>query len=948
MNRIVVAPDSDRRSAIPGQARLFCGRDLGGEVPAKPRPRSLPQSRLALAGLLLAVATMAHAENDRLANCDAADHYRVLHASATQAPGHARGIWLDARHLRWPGASDGHFRLHYSAIGQISATPGERVSGADGVLALEPVSAPPRATRFPHVAAGANLRLGDADHARLPQLLQGQLLLVREDDDGRVLDATATQIAGALDDHYAQAEHAGTLGARIEDGSTRFAVWAPTAREVALCVYPTGNTAASGVVPATRDERTGIWRSHADRDLSGHYYTWLVDVFVPGTGVLRNRTTDPYALSLTTNSTRVWIGDLDAAALKPPGWDDAPRPAPLAAQTDMVIYELHVRDFSIGDFTAPEAMRGKYLAFTQAGSDGMRHLARLADAGLTDIHLLPVFDISTIPEDGCVTPSPAGAPDSEAQQATIAEVKDRDCFNWGYDPQHYTAPEGSYATDPADGALRILEFRRMVQALHAAGLRVGMDVVYNHTSHSGQHEKSVLDRIVPGYYHRLDADGAVERSTCCDNTATEHAMMAKLMIDSAVVWARDHRIDSFRFDLMGHQPREAMLQLKQAVDAAAGREVQLIGEGWNYGEVADGARFVQASQRSLPGTGIATFSDRARDAVRGGGCCDSGPALVTSQGWINGLHYAPNQASADMHARDDLLRAADMVRVGLAGSLRDYPLQTHRGQTVALSAVDYAGQPAGYVATPGEVVNYVENHDNPTLFDINALRLPLDTTTADRARVQILGAAVVAFSQGIAYYHAGVELLRSKSLDKNSYDSGDWFNRLDWTAQDNHFGIGLPPAWDNRDSWPQMRPLLANPAIRPSPDDIAWTREAFLDLLRIRASSTLFRLRSADDVRARLRLLDTGPDQVASVLVGHLDGRGYPGAGFAEVLYAINVDTVPQQVSLPTERRKAWRLHPVHLREEAADPAPRESAGFDRKSGTLTIPPRTALVHVLE
>jgi pullulanase len=902
----------------------------------------------AIAALALPCSVMA--QDASMADCDAASHATLLQPAAATGPAHARGIWLDRRQLRWPGEdmrADSGFRLYHSATGQLVAEAGAQVRGADDVVALLPEVEGPAAQRFPHVQSGATLRIDDAALERVRMLHRGQLLLVREDAAGRVLEATGLQAAGALDDLYVAAQSA-TLGAQAESSATRFGLWAPTAQRVQLCLHADGTGPAVALTAMQRDDDSGVWHAAVDGALPGRYYTYLVDVYVPGTGLVRNRVTDPYALGLTTNSTRAWVADLDAAETRPAGWDDAPRPAPLAAQTDMVIYELHVRDFSIGDLTVPPALRGKYPAFAQAASDGMRHLARLAKAGLTDIHLLPVFDISTIPEDGCVTPTPSGAPDSEAQQATIAEVKDRDCFNWGYDPQHYTAPEGSYATDPADAAVRIREFRQMVQALHATGLRVGMDVVYNHTSHSGQHEKSVLDRIVPGYYHRLDADGTIERSTCCDNTATEHAMMAKLMIDSAVVWARDYRIDSFRFDLMGHQPREAMLRLQQAVDAAAGRKVQLIGEGWNYGEVADGARFVQASQLSLPGTGIATFSDRARDAVRGGGCCDSGPTLVTSQGWINGLHYAPNAASGNMHGRDELLRAADMVRVGLAGTLRDYPLQVHDGRQVALSAIDYAGQPAGYVAEPGEVVNYVENHDNPTLFDINALRLPIDTSTADRARVQILGVAVVAFSQGIAYYHAGVELLRSKSLDKNSYDSGDWFNRLDWTAQDNHFGSGLPPAWDNRDSWPQMRPLLANPDIRPAPADIAWTREAFLDLLRIRASSTLFRLRSADDVRERLRLLNTGPDQVATVLVGHLDGRGYPGAGFAELLYAINVDTVPRQVSLPTERGKRWRLHPVHLDPAAADTAPRESARFDRKSGRLTIPARTALVHVLE
>jgi pullulanase/glycogen debranching enzyme len=177
-----------------------------------------------------------------------------------------------------------------------------------------------------------------------------------------------------------------------------------------------------------------------------------------------------------------------------------------------VIYELHVRDFSLGDASVRPDYRGKYLAFTLADTDGMRQLRALAAAGITDVHLLPVFDFGSVPELGCVTPSPAGTRDGETQQQAVTAVSAHDCFNWGYDPVHFTAPEGSYATDPADGAVRIVEFRRMVQALHRAGLRVGMDVVYNHTYASGQDRWSVLDRIVPGYYHRLDEAGRVATS----------------------------------------------------------------------------------------------------------------------------------------------------------------------------------------------------------------------------------------------------------------------------------------------------------------------------------------------------------------------------------------------------------------------------------------------------
>jgi pullulanase len=778
-------------------------------------------------------------------------------------------------------------------------------------------------------------------------LIASQLVLVQEDADGKVQNATTAQLPGALDDLYADAASEDELGVATRGGSSQFKLWAPTAQRVQLCVYDSGSSPARAIEAMHLDERTGVWGTHEGHRLDGAYYRYAVEVFVRGTGLVRNLVTDPYSISLTTDSKRSYVADLDDRDLKPAGWDHQ-RVPPLPAQTDMSIYELHVRDFSANDLSVPAADRGKYRAFTWTNSNGMRHLRALAQAGLTDVHLLPVFDIASVPESGCVTPVvPNDAPDAETQQAAVDAVRDTDCFNWGYDPYHYTAPEGSYASDAADGAKRIVEFRQMVKALHAAGLRVGMDVVYNHTSASGQNDRSVLDRIVPGYYHRLDASGNVEHSTCCENTATENLMMGKLMIDSVTTWATQYRIDSFRFDLMAHQPRAVMERLKKTVERAVGHPVQIIGEGWNFGEVANGARFVQASQLSLNGSGIATFSDRARDYVRGGGPFDGGTSLVQNQGYINGLFYDDNGSGAGK-SKADLMWAGDIVKVGLAGSIRDYPLTTHWDATLQLQQLDYNGQPAGYVSSPAEVVNYVENHDNQTLFDIDAYKLPTATSREDRARVQILGAAINAFSQGIAYFHAGVDTLRSKSMDRNSYNSGDWFNRLDWGYADNNFGVGAPLQGDNGDNWPIIKPLLANAAIKPAPGDIVWTRDAFRDLLRIRSSSTLLRLRTADDVKARLTFYNTGSVQVPTVLAGHLDGNGYPGARFHELMYFVNVDKVPQTLTVDAEKGKAWHLHPVHLAPDAADRRAANDARYDGTAGRFVIPPRSAVVYVVD
>jgi len=845
-----------------------------------------------------------------LADCDG-PAATVLSTNSLTLP--AQAYWLDRSYLQWPGLvapAGSQFALYQPLRGDFQAKVGERVQGSAARVALE-VEPGPVPEGFKFIGAGPRLVASFASST----MLRGDWVLVAEDAQGRVIAATRTQTPGALDDRFA-ADAQAELGAVPRTTSTQFAVWAPTARAVELCRYADSHSSALSLAAMKQKPGSGVWQTEVAGKTEGTYYRYLVEVFVPGTGWVRNLVTDPYSVSLSADSLRSYVAKLEPyKGTRPPA-----RP-----NTDLVVYELHVRDFSIGDATVPAEHRGKYLAFTDTASQGMTRLRDLARAGITDVHLLPVFDIASIPERGCKTPTvPQAAPDSDQQQAAVMKHAAEDCFNWGYDPQHYGAPEGSYSTNADDGAVRIREFRAMVESLHAAGLRVGMDVVYNHTSHSGQNPKAVLDRIVPGYYQRLNANGEIEHSTCCDNTATEHRMMAKLMIDTAVRWVRDFGIDSLRFDLMAHQPRAAMEALQAAVDKARGGHVNLIGEGWNFGEIANGARFKQASQLSLNGSGIGTFSDRGRDAVRGGSAGDSGQAMIDRKGFVNGANDAAT---------------ADLVRVGLAGSLRGFQLDGKR-----LDAIPYGDQPAGYVSEPGEVVNYVENHDNQTLFDINVFKLPQALPMSERVRVQMLAAAVVAFSQGTAYFHAGIEGLRSKSLDRNSFDSGDWFNRLDWSdrGNGNGFGAGLPPAQDNGKDWALMRPLLADASLKPAPADIALARAMFLDLLRLRASTPLLHLASAREIEQRLHFVKTGD---ARLIAAEIDGAGYPNAKFKRIVYAINAADITLDFSAPDAAAQAFTLHPIH--QTGADTRPREQARFDRSTGRFSVPARTALVWVL-
>ena len=998
----------------------------------RPSAPACAARRLLGFGLLIGLSLAAQADDSLRADCDAPTHFRVL--ARSDLPAEAAAIWLDGQRLRWPQAprDAGIVLLHADTAIRLDAErrPHNAVAQFALTAAAEALS-PTQRQRFAWFGDGSEFALPEGTD--IAGLLRGDLLLAALDGEGRVQAMTRVQHAAALDDRYVAALQA-PLGALPEASATRFALWAPTAQSVAVCAFEADDSPARSARRLDRDAASGVWSARLPEASIGSYYSYLVDVFVPGLGLVRNRVTDPYALGLGANGQRAMVVDLEDARFKPEGWDAHPRPPAPQHNVDMVLYELHVRDFSRDDASVPPQHRGRYLGFAQRDSVGMRHLRSLAEAGLTDVHLLPVYDISTIPETGCVTPVVMGPPDGEQQQASIGAVKHEDCYNWGYDPQHFTVPEGSYASDARDGAVRIRELRRMVMALHALGLRVGLDVVYNHTSHAGQHAKSVLDRIVPGYYHRLDAKGAIERSTCCENTATEHAMMARLMIDSAVVWVRDYRIDGFRFDLMGHQPKAVMLELMRAVDAAAGKRIPIIGEGWNFGEVVDGARFVQASQLSLPGSGIATFSDRARDALRGGGAATAGAELRTAYGWLNGWvesgdlgfgirdseerespappslspggrgargeaaahressHPLPNPSRGEgLEAATSVAFASsanssqtnpespipnpgsqtpipnprsqsrisnpglthDLVRIGLAGTLRDYRMRGSNGVERSLGEFDYAGQPAGYVASPNEVVNYVENHDNQTLYDINALRLPPATSAEERARVQVLGMAFNLLSQGVPYFHAGVEVLRSKSLDRNSYDSGDHFNRLDYSGEDNGFGRGLPPAWDNAKDWPQLRALLADPALRPSPEVVDYARRAFFDWLRLRAQTPLLRLSSTEDVQQRLRFLDI--DAGSGVIAAHLDGSGLAGNPHPELLYALNVSTEAQSVSLDWEPKRdlgrSWRLHPalaegVDPRVHAATLQLEPLDAPERARLRLQVPARTAVVWV--
>lgn len=859
-----------------------------------------------------------------------------------------RAIWISKDTLLWhiSGGSGLKYALVYSPEAALELSPEGILNGTE--IPLTFVSDKPGVDilrKYPHLRDYAVFQLTDT--SSVGEILKGQVAVAARTQAGKDVDATGVQIPGVLDDLY---KYDGPLGVTFEGGAPTLRLWAPTAQSVTLFLYDSEKASYANKIPMQWDASTGVWSVTGEADWKGKYYLYEVKVFAPSSGKIEtNLVTDPYSLSLSMNSQRSQIVDLNDASLKPQGWDTLVKP-PLAAPEDIVIYELHIRDFSISDATVPEEWRGTYKAFTVKDSNGMKHLASLAEAGLTHIHLLPAFDIASVNEDKSTWQTvdeeqlKSYPPDSDKQSIAVSAIAGADGFNWGYDPLHYTAPEGSYATDP-NGAPRILEFREMVQALNQSGLRVVMDVVYNHTNASGQSPNSVLDRVVPGYYHRLNADGNVEKSTCCENTATEHDMMRKLMIDSVVTWAKQYKVDGFRFDLMGHHMLDDMLAVRAALDSLTiekdgvdGKSIYIYGEGWNFGEVANNARGKNATQLNIAGSGIGVFNDRLRDAVRGGNPFDD----VRLQGFATGL-VLTNNASEKRNAEDQqitLNNYTDWIRLGLAGNLAGYEIVRADGSKVPGRLVSYNGSPAGYTADPQENIVYVSAHDNHTLFDAIQVKAPAQATLQDRVRMNNLALSIVMFSQGVPFFHAGDDILRSKSFDPNSYNSGDWYNKLDWTYESNNFGVGLPI--EGTGQWDIYKPLLADPKLAPAKTDITFASAVFREFLQIRRSSPLFRLQTADQIKQSLTFLNTGPQQTPGLIVMRLQDTSNLDPNFSEIVVLFNAR--PEAVTFSdASLAGGYVLHPVQ--QDSVDETVKQAS---YAGGAFNVPARTTAVFVIE
>ena len=720
------------------------------------------------------------------------------------------------------------------------------------------------------------------------QLAVGTKKIVDGSKKSEPLDACGLQVHGALDAFYS---YDGPLGCTFTDEIVVVTLWAPSAIQVDFLLFDSPDfSLPKDELEMMFDSSNGTWVIHGRRkELYQMYYNFRVTVFHPRENkVMTSIASDPYARSLAADGRRVHIFDVENdASAKPEGWETFTKPS-MNHICEGGIYELHVRDFSALDDSVPEEARGKYNAFSCDEGRGVRHLKKLSQHGLSHVHLLPTYDFGSVPErlenqkslsSADISGMEALESDSEFQQTLTSKIASEDNFNWGYDPVHYGVPEGSYSTNP-NGPTRILEYREMVKSLsEKMNLRLIVDVVYNHTLSSGPTDvNSVLDKIVPGYYHRRNFRGDYEASTCCNNTASEHYMFDRLIVDDLVHWAKDYKVDGFRFDLMGQIMLKTMLKAKAKLesltlekDGIDGSKLYLYGEGWDYAEVVQNRVGVNASQMNLANTGIGSFNDRVREGAVGGTPFGD----PREQGFATGLLDRANMAQGndDVSRKYRMMEDGEKIIAAFAGNLREYVFTNRHGVETQLKNAAYENSNVAYAGEPKETVNCVSAHDNETLFDCIALRASSEhTTLCDRVRMNRVCTSIVALSQGVPFFHAGDELLRSKSLDRDSYDSGDWFNRLDFSGETHNFGVGMPPRSKNEGRYDLIRPFLANAdENKPSKEEILAQTDYFCELLSIRSSSKLFALETFKDIQNRVSFFNRGNNQIPGLLVYVID-----------------------------------------------------------------------------
>lgn len=507
---------------------------------------------------------------------------------------------------------------------------------------------------------------------------------------------------------------------------TKFTLWAPTAEEVRVLLYDSGNEGSAYQTLSLEMGEDGIWNTSIKEDLKGKFYTFNVKV----NGKWLGDTPGIMAKAVGVNGKRAAV--IDLRSTDPEGWANDVRPL-LKDYADIIVYEMHHRDFSL-DSVSGIRNKGKFLALTELGTTtsqgektGIDHLKEL---GVTHVHILPSYDYASVDE----------------------SKPDKAQYNWGYDPQNYNVPDGSYSTDPYKPDVRIKEFKQMVQALHKAGIRVVLDVVYNHTFNT---EESNFERTVPGYFYRQTKDGKPANGSGCGNeTASDRAMMRKYMVESVLYWINEYHIDGFRFDLMGIHDIETMNEIRAAVDKID-PSIFIYGEGWaaSAPQLDQEELAMKANIYKMPR--IAAFSDEMRDGLRGGWDDDRKGGFLIGQ---------PGHEMS--------------IKFGLVGAVK-HP-------QVINDSVNYSKEP--WALQPTQMISYVSCHDDMCLADRLKATMP-DATDEERASLHKLAETFVFTSQGVPFIFAGDEMMRDKKGIHNSYNSPDSINTIDWRNKTIHHDV---------------------------------------------------------------------------------------------------------------------------------------------------------------
>lgn len=543
-------------------------------------------------------------------------------------------------------------------------------------------------------------------------------------------------------DDYADFEilykYDGTLGATYSKNKTKFVLWSPTASKVKVCLYGNNgrdyNCSPYKIIEMNKSE-CGTWIVDIEGDLDGEYYNYLVTI-----DNIENEVVDPYAKAVGVNGNRGMVVDLEST--NPEGWSLQNRPI-LKKPTDAIIYEIHIRDFSIDENSGISIYyKGKYRGMCEKGTKLLNSNIRtgidnLKELGINVVHLLPVFDYKSIDESKLEYPQ----------------------YNWGYDPQNYNVPEGSYSSDPFNSKVRIREFKDMIMNFHNSGINVVMDVVYNHTADT---ENSNFNYIVPGYYYRKNNDGNFSNASQCGNEiASERYMVRKFIVDSLCYWIKEYKIDGFRFDLMGIHDIETMKIIRRKLDEID-KSILIYGEGWKAGSspLKDDILALKNNILKFDNLQIAAFSDDIRDGIKGN------VFNIEHKGFVNGNNGFE-----------------ESIKFGIVASTEHYDVNYNK--------VIYSNK--AWANEPYQTITYTSSHDNYTLWDKLKISTP-NETKENKIKMNKLAAAIILTSQGIPFIQGGDELLRTKkridrTLEENSYNCPDSVNKIDWIRKKTYINV---------------------------------------------------------------------------------------------------------------------------------------------------------------